>query len=290
MNNVKNYIRETYDLDKTYVCHMQKYYSEGIVTSGHMHDFAEIIFGIQCDYKIYIDEEEYDFKSGDLMFIYPNQAHKIKSNISNETSHICIRFNPYSVADISRYIIPFILKDKNNKCYFSKEELRGNNITDIILETYKETCGHAYGYEIAEKLYLQQICLFLLRWWEKDGKLKTDLTKGNRLHDVFLYIEQNYHQEISVSQMAKRYFISSSYFSKWFKDVTGKTFKQYVNYVRVNHALQLLLKSDHNITEIAMMTGFATTSYFIKQFKLFHGGCSPNKFRSIHQENNQINV
>ena len=86
--------------------------------------------------------------------------------------------------------------------------------------------------------------------------------------------------------MAKKYFVSCSYFSRWFKKVTGKTFKQYVNYVRINRAIQLLLNSDYNITEVAMMTGFATTSYFIKQFKGMEGGLSPKKFKRKYRENN----
>lgn len=285
MNDYRDFIREMCDLDKTYVCHIQRYDSAGVVTSGHIHNFAEIIYGIDCDYTICVDEDVYNFKSGDLLFVFPNQMHEIKSNQTDESKHICIRFNPYTIADISRHIIPFIIKDKSNKTYFTKEELEESDIVNIILEMHRESCECVYGHEIATKSYLQQICLFLLRWWKKDGLLNDSLSKGSNLLDVFLYIEQNYHEDISVSQMANRYFVSSSYFSKWFKNVTGKTFKQYVNYVRVNHAIMLLLKSDYNITEIAMMTGFATTSYFIKQFKLFQDGCSPKKFRAKHKGN-----
>lgn len=285
MKGDKTFVQEMFDLDKTYVCHMQKYYSDGVVTSGHIHNFAEILYGVDCDYTVFSDDEVYSFKSGDLLFIFPNQRHEIQSHRSDETKHICIRFNPYIIADTSRYIIPFILKDKKNKCYFTKEELDGLRVNDIILGMYQETYERSYGYEIAAKACLQELCVFLLRWWEKDAEFKINLTDEIRMFDVFLYIEQNYHEEISVSQMAKRYYVSSSYFSRWFKKVTGKTFKQYVNYVRINHAIQLLLSGDYNITEVAMRTGFATTSYFIKQFKLLQGGYSPKKFQDKYREN-----
>lgn len=285
MMDDKAFVREMYDLDKSYVCHKQIYYSDGIVTSSHMHDFAEILYGVDCDYTIYADDKEYNFKSGDLMLIFPNRMHRIESLRKGESKHICVRFNPYTITDESRYVIPFILKDIRNRCYFTAEELAGCNVPDLMQEIHKECEGLRYGYEIAAKSYLQQICLFFLRCWEKNGDFNMDKAEGTRLFDVFLYIEQNYQEEICVAEMAKRYYVSSSYFSRWFKSVTGKTFKQYVNYVRINHAIQFLLSGDYTITEVAMMTGFATTSYFIKQFKLLQGGCSPKKFRRRYMEN-----
>jgi len=286
MKDSKVCLEEMVDLDKTYAYHIQRYYSDGVVTTAHIHNFAEIICGIDCDYTLYIDDEVYNFKSGDLAIVFPNQMHKIISHRKEVSEHVCLRFNPYSIIDTSRYIIPFILKDKRNKCYFTADELTGHTVSDIFFEIYKETQECSYGFEIAMKAYLQQICLFLLRWWKKEGELNVSTVEESRMFDVLLYIEQHYQEEISVSEMAKKYFVSCSYFSRWFKKVTGKTFKQYVNYVRINRAIQLLLNSDYNITEVAMMTGFATTSYFIKQFKGMEGGLSPKRFKRKYRENN----
>ncbi len=288
MKNVDAYFQETYDLDKAYVCHMQKYYFDGVVTPAHVHDFAEAIYGIDCDYLIYSDDKIYNFKDGDLMFFFSNQVHKIESLRNGKSKHICLRFNPGVVTDVNssvmiKYMIPFMLKEKKNKCYFSSEELKGSGVSEAMWKMYKETENNGYGYEIAMKMYLQQLGLFLLRQWDSDKDLNINTLDETRMIDVFKYIEDNYQEEISVTEMAKKYYVSSSYFSRWFKKVTGKTFKQYVNSVRINRATELLINSDYNITEVSMMTGFPTTSYFIKQFKLLKGGCSPKKFKTTYR-------
>ncbi|MFR2464209.1 MAG: helix-turn-helix transcriptional regulator [Clostridia bacterium] len=57
-----------------------------------------------------------------------------------------------------------------------------------------------------------------------------------------------------------------------------KTFREYLNFVRISEAEKLLLNTDLNITEIAMEVGFSSSSYFIEQFKQLKS-ISPKRFR-----------
>ena len=128
-----------------------------------------------------------------------------------------------------------------------------------------------------------RIALFWLREWNREKDQDINLLDETRMLDIFDYIEENYHEPISATELAIKYFVSCSYFSRWFKRVTGQTFKQYLNSVRIDHAAELLVNTKYNVTEIAMMTGFPTTSYFIKQFKKLKGGSSPKKFKSTYK-------
>ena len=58
----------------------------------------------------------------------------------------------------------------------------------------------------------------------------------------------------------------------------GKTFTEYLNYVRITEAEKLLLSTEMNITEVAAETGFSDSSYFIKQFRHFKN-VSPKQFK-----------
>ena len=69
--------------------------------------------------------------------------------------------------------------------------------------------------------------------------------------------------------MAKRFNFSTNYFSRLFKEQTGKTFLEYVNEYRIQRASEMLIFSDDMITDIAMEVGFNNLSYFIRQFKRF---------------------
>lgn len=78
--------------------------------------------------------------------------------------------------------------------------------------------------------------------------------------------------------MAALCHMSYSYFSRMFKKVVHRSFREYLNYIRISKSELLLATTDLSITDIAMQTGFSTSSYFIQQFKLYKK-ISPKQFR-----------
>ena len=99
-----------------------------------------------------------------------------------------------------------------------------------------------------------------------------------RLESVLTYIDENYMRTVSAEKMASMCNMSYSYFSRFFKASIGKTFSEYLTYVRVTEAEKLLVSTGLNVSEIAMETGFSNASYFITQFKK-HRNMTPKKFK-----------
>jgi len=85
------------------------------------------------------------------------------------------------------------------------------------------------------------------------------------------YIRLNYEKPITLDQMASLCNISSSYFSKLFHKITGDTFANHINQIRVTRACELLSTTDTPITVIALDLGFEDSSYFDKVFKRLTG-------------------
>lgn len=85
------------------------------------------------------------------------------------------------------------------------------------------------------------------------------------------FIQNNYEKRILLDDMASLCNISSSYFSKLFNKITGDSFSNYINRVRINRACELLSTTDTPITIIALDLGFEDNSYFDKVFKKFIG-------------------
>jgi AraC-like DNA-binding protein len=66
-----------------------------------------------------------------------------------------------------------------------------------------------------------------------------------------------------------------------FKKRTNKTYIQFLNELRIEHASRLLqTKNDQSITEIAEQAGFNNMSHFNRQFKALKD-CSPSEFKKI---------
>lgn len=94
------------------------------------------------------------------------------------------------------------------------------------------------------------------------------------------YIEENYIQPITLEEIAKYVGLNEAYLSSIFKKQVGKSLIDYLTYVRIQHAKELLIDRDKSINEIAENVGFNDAKYFTKRFKKFTG-ISPNEYRKL---------
>jgi YesN/AraC family two-component response regulator len=93
------------------------------------------------------------------------------------------------------------------------------------------------------------------------------------------YINENYQEDLTLEEVSELLSFDPSYFCRIFKQATGATFTEYLNFVRVCKAEKLLAKTQRSILEISEAVGFSSVSYFNRIFKR-HRGCSPRGYRS----------
>lgn len=93
------------------------------------------------------------------------------------------------------------------------------------------------------------------------------------------YIHEHQTEEISLGQVAKAVNMSSYYFCKMFKKVTGINFTDYVARVRIEKSKNLLLNPNLRVSEIAFEVGFQSLTHFNRVFKKILGQ-SPTEYRS----------
>ena len=104
---------------------------------------------------------------------------------------------------------------------------------------------------------------------------------------IFLEKLQNYVREnidnvdIKISDMASAVFMSERSLSRKVKTLTGATPKQMLMTIRLEHAAQLLLSSESNITQLSYETGFSDPSHFTRSFKK-HYEITPTEYRERH--------
>ncbi len=101
------------------------------------------------------------------------------------------------------------------------------------------------------------------------------------------FLTEHYATHITLNAMADRAGLSPSYFSKKFRAVTGMGMKEYLSYVRLEHASKELQSTDHSITEVAINSGFSDSNYFKDAFKKMYG-ISPRAYRAEREKTDQI--
>lgn len=281
--------RDTYnDLPLQFSLHMQVLNGIGEMAHAHMHDYIEILYALSGKYQILLNNRDYTFKEGDMVLINSNEIHNVFSESEGLNRYICIKFEPellytsWSLIEM-KYLMPFILKDSSHQKIFTREEIATTVVPSLMENMTKEYTKASYGYEFAIRSDLFRLFLYIIRSWHVqniDLNIGVSINKEmeTQLRKVFDYIDERYNEDITVREMAKYCNMSYSYFSRMFKRVMKKSFKEYLNYVRISKAEKLLISTNNTITEIALETGFTTSSYFISQFKA-HKNISPKQYR-----------
>ena len=103
-------------------------------------------------------------------------------------------------------------------------------------------------------------------------------SKRNLIKESLEYIEQHYHEQISVGDIAKELGTSISYLSRIFKESTGETIIRTINNKRVEKAKIYLRETDYKVYEVADILGFENVTYFSRFFKK-HTGISPKEYK-----------
>lgn len=94
------------------------------------------------------------------------------------------------------------------------------------------------------------------------------------------HINKNFKQRLSLEMLAQIENYHPAYYSKWFKNQTGKSVKEYINELRIEEARYMLIGTDWPITRIAGEMDFEIISSFTRWF-VKNEGVSPHEFRNL---------
>jgi len=98
------------------------------------------------------------------------------------------------------------------------------------------------------------------------------------ISEMKAYIAENYQDGITLSELARKFNLSTGHLSNLFHEESGESFSDYLNMIRLNKAKELLKTTDDKIYQIADQLGFNDAYYFSSWFKKLVGA-SPTTYR-----------
>ena len=108
------------------------------------------------------------------------------------------------------------------------------------------------------------------------------------LKEILRYINDNYQNKITLTEIAEMAYMNQSTFSRYFKKQVGVNFLEYLNGLRLQKALDDLLNTSNNLTRISLDNGFTNPSMFSKAFKAAYN-MPPSEYKRLKKEN-KVNV
>lgn len=244
----------------------------------HIHSAVEILLITNGTFRVRSEHAEHLATEGETVLFRPNTIHRIYQE-SECGSYYVLKLHPSFIAGLltedraATYLLHLSLLRKDSQIVWTKEDSERLGITDLRDRLISEEEETRYGSDLAVKLFGIEILLILLRQIEQS---RTPLAEQNeqlarRMYDAIVYINKHYGEEITVEDCSRRLYMSYSYFSRKFKEITGKSFKSYLIATRVNHAEKALLSTEKPITQIAIECGFNNLAYFSATYKKIKG-------------------
>ena len=100
----------------------------------------------------------------------------------------------------------------------------------------------------------------------------------DRLSRITSYMKENYRNNLSLENVAGEFGYSPTYLSRMFRKYALTNYKTYLDGIRLEHAVELLERTDQSIGEIALQCGFPNSKAFSRAFKEKYG-MLPSGFR-----------
>lgn len=101
--------------------------------------------------------------------------------------------------------------------------------------------------------------------------------KGILFNEVDQYMRHHY-AEMQLEDLANHLKFSKDYFNRLIKEISGKTYTEYLQSIRMEKATEMLLETEESVQKIAEKVGYANLAYFYEVFKE-HFKMTPHSYR-----------
>lgn len=248
------------------------------MTYAHKHNYYEIFY-LKTGNCIYsVNEQRFHLSSGDIFIVRPGDSHFTQYEGLVPCERIIVTFPPSIIPNDyweKHASLTHSLSTSGKVILSNHGKNQMENLLDRMLE--ENSSSNQYSFEF---LYIETLTLLLIL--QRDGVFvyehMTPQSISSDIEDILRYIAENFSLPLSLEEAAEKINLTPTYFSHKFRKVTGTTFKEYLNYIRISRSCQMLLTTDDSITEIAINCGFNSSNYYKDCFRRLCG-MSPREFR-----------
>lgn len=137
-----------------------------------------------------------------------------------------------------------------------------------------------FGYTELIRCHIMEIIIRTLRTISKNSESQdaSDISSY-----IKKYIDKNYMNQITLSDISRELNFSLPYLSQKFKEDTGETFVSYLQDKRMEHSGRLIANSDKTIEEIAGLVGYSDVKFFRRVFSRYWK-MTPREFKKAYRK------
>ncbi|MBY0061759.1 AraC family transcriptional regulator [Priestia aryabhattai] len=222
--------------------------------------------------ELRVNDEVYIIKENEGMFLTPHVPHEYYP-VTSEWQVCWVSFNG-SVIDDIMLSLQFINSGKIVLTHAESLYRMLQELMNRLEENHTSSTMQCSELLYSVILKLRQDSVYI--------ESKSRLQQITQLNPALRYIEEYYHQPLTLEVLAQQLNVTEQYTCLLFQQSLGIRPFEYVTRVRIQKAKKLLLKNSQiSVQDIARQVGYEHPSYFIKRFKE-QENVTPTVFRKMY--------
>lgn len=232
----------------------------------HYHDFHKIIIFLSGKATYHIEGKAYHLNPWDILLVDHHSIHKPEIDVSVPYE----RFILWIQSDIREEALTTCFQKANDRS-FNLVRLDSHiqeHLKNILFDLEDALTSDAFGSEILSHALFSQFMVFLNRiFLEKQYILdKKSYSYDSQVENLLRYINRNLSADLSIENLARKYFMSKYHLMRKFKEETGYTIHNYITNKRLLLARSLIAQGTP-VTKAAAQSGFGDYTTFVRAYK-----------------------
>ena len=233
----------------------------------HHHDFYEIYFFLSGRVDYLVEGINYTLNPGDLMLISPMELHRPTVAPEEAYERVVLWINAEYLRKKTEGtdFLERCFQPGHNLFHVSRTQ-----IPELIRRLAEEFGGQEGGASLYAEGLLLQLLAELLRLAAGSGEAGEARQSSPLIESVLHHIGEHYREEISLDELAERFYVSKYHLSHLFRQTVGVSVYRYVLLKRLQHARQLLSEGE-SPGSASQASGFPEYSGFYRAFRQVYG-------------------
>ena len=234
--------------------------------SYHYHDFHKIIVFISGKVTYHIEGKAYHLKPRDILLVSQGAIHKpeIDPSVPYERYIFWIR------DDLSCQELNTCFQKANDRSFnlVRADSALQERLKDLLPEIEQTLQNKHFGDTVLRNALFTQFMIYINRIFLRTSSSpdKKAYSSDTQVEQLLKYINRNLSENLSIDQLAERFFLSKYHMMRKFKNETGYTIHNYITSKRLLMA-RSLISQGMPVMKAAQASGFRDYTTFVRAYK-----------------------
>ena len=234
--------------------------------SYHYHDFHKIIVFISGKVTYHIEGKAYHLKPRDILLVSQGAIHKpeIDPSVPYERYIFWIR------DDLSCQELNTCFQKANDRSFnlVRADSALQERLKDLLPEIEQTLQNKHFGDTVLRNALFTQFMIYINRIFLRTSSSpdKKTYSSDTQVEQLLKYINRNLSENLSIDQLANRFFFSKYHMMRKFKNETGYTIHNYITSTRLLMA-RSLISQGIPVIKAAQASGFHDYTTFVRAYK-----------------------